>query len=349
MTSEFPAVPANGAPATEEELSSLAVIAAGGARGYTLEVLRRNRRIALPMLEIIGKDADAREKWIEMGLPGALPRRPQLRWRLEPYEDLTGIDETTDDDGETLIVFATRWGKAGTAPQSQTARLNVVRDTLRAAGSLSLVRGVNLWESSGDSPESPSVAWGEGTTPRGDRYLVRVGAMAPRPDGYQGTAVIIPPVPELPPRVAEFDEARDLERVTLAVFRAAADRRDDARAALSALQCREEFTHSDAYPDGVPLLLEDECELPAGHSGDHASTVSSVEDEPKYRAAVTAHLAATESAAVAREAWEDAQEVLDALSCGHVPTDRSGWPCVERRGHGEGVAHVYPTTMQLVY
>ncbi|WP_096359768.1 hypothetical protein [Microbacterium sp. TPU 3598] len=152
--------------------------------------------------------------------------------------------------------------------------------------------------------------------------------------------------------IAAFADAEDLERVTLSVFKAAASRRDEAREVLAALQCREEFTWDCGHPDGPeygPFLIEDECLLPAGHAGDHAPTTSGAEDALEYRAAVTAYQVAVASAQDALEAWEDAQEALAALSCGYMPESGSGWPCVVRRGHGEDVAHVYPTTMQLVY
>lgn len=152
--------------------------------------------------------------------------------------------------------------------------------------------------------------------------------------------------------ISLFAEAEDLERVTLAVFKAAASRRDEAREVLAALQCREQFTHDVGHPDGPeygPFLIEDECLLPSGHTGDHAPTISRSEDPLEYRSAVTAYWAKAESARDALEAWENTQEALDALSCGHVPETNDVWPGVARRGHGADEAHVNPTAMQLVY
>lgn len=167
----FPEIPADGAPATEEELRLLALPV---NKNYPLEVLRRNRRIAFPALELIGRDADAREKWRQMGLPGALPRRPKMRWRLDTYRDWTGTDDDTNDEGVEVVVFATQWAKAGLARQSQQARLNVVRDTLHVSGPRGFLLGVNLWESGEDTPESPCSAWGEGMAPDGTTFLVHV-------------------------------------------------------------------------------------------------------------------------------------------------------------------------------
>lgn len=152
--------------------------------------------------------------------------------------------------------------------------------------------------------------------------------------------------------IATFAAAEDLERATMAVFRVAADRREEAGEVLAALQCRKPFSYEDEIlgePEFGTFVVEDECLLPTGHSGDHAPSASDTADPLEYRAAVTAYRAAAASAHDALEAWEDAQQALHSLSCRHVPETHDGLPCVLRRGHAVDVPHVHPTTIRIVY
>lgn len=124
------------------------------------------------------EDTEARARWSAMGFPGDLPPGP--RWRVETYEDMTGIDEKTGT-GEVVavVVFAARW----VTPRSRKACVDLVCSTLTAAGALGLVRGTHYGESGGHTPDDTPVAWGEGTTPDGEPFLVRVD---PRPAPMRG-------------------------------------------------------------------------------------------------------------------------------------------------------------------
>ncbi|MGW9159683.1 hypothetical protein [Microbacterium sp. NPDC055665] len=135
----------------------------------------------------------------------------------------------------------------------------------------------------------------------------------------------------------DCEEARDLERVTFAVFRAAAERHARAKAKFRALQCHGSFTFELTEGDCtvfdcnecVAVGLEVCCELPADHNGDHGEVVSGPEATAHavaFDVARATYQATFDSMYDASAAWVDAMSALAASDCGHPSHEAEEMP-----------------------